>query len=316
MRIKFWGVRGSIPTPINTDSITDKITRALSLAKGVNLDDPEAIKSFVDSLPMEIKGTCGGNTSCVEVNLAGHNLIFDAGSGLRELGLHYMQGPFGRGQGVAHFFMSHTHWDHIQGFPFFIPAYIPGNKFYVYSPKKDLQAKFTTQQIDQDMFPMKLDQMASTKEFVSIGPEGVSLDGITVDCILLHHPGGSYAYRIKAENKILVYATDGEYQDLSFTALQRYLDFFSQADVLIFDSMYTFSESMVKEGWGHSSSLVGVDMAVKTGVKNLVLFHHEPTYHDSQLVEILEKTTQYYSLVRENSHLEVTLAIEGQELVI
>lgn len=316
MRIKFWGVRGSIPTPIGSKSIKEKIVKALSLAKGIDLEDREAVGSFVDSLPMEIRGTCGGNTSCVEVNVAGYNFIFDAGSGLRELGWHYMKGPFGRGQGSAHFFMSHTHWDHIQGFPFFVPAYIPGNKFFIYSPKKDLKDKFTTQQIDQDMFPMKLDQMASAKEFIHIGPEGIQLEGVKVDCVLLHHPGGSYAYRVRTADKTLVYATDAEYQDLSQAGLQPYLDFFTQADALIFDSMYTFSESVTKEGWGHSTSLVGVDMAVRTGVKRLILFHHEPTYQDSQLNDILEKTNQYYSLVREDGYLEVILAVEGLELVI
>ncbi|MFH1138486.1 MAG: MBL fold metallo-hydrolase [Pseudomonadota bacterium] len=316
MRIKFWGVRGSIPAPIGSKTIREKIVKALQGAQGVDLDDPRALETYVDSLPFSIKGAAGGNTSCVEVQAGNVHLIFDAGSGLRELGLELMAGRYGRGQGTAHLFMSHTHWDHIQGFPFFVPAYVPGNRFYIYSPKKDIRQRFTIQQIDQDMFPMRLEDMAAQMEFVNLPRAGVDLNGVRVDCIPLHHPGGSYAYRVRHGDKILVYATDGEYQDLSNQALQPYLEFFAGADVLIFDAMYTFSESMAKEGWGHSTSLVGVDMAVKTGVKRLVLFHHEPTYSDETLEEITLKTEQYHSLVREQGPLEVILAVEGEELVI
>jgi len=316
MRIKFWGVRGSIPAPIDSTTITEKLTRALMGAKGVNLEDPVSVREYVDALPLDIRGTSGGNTPCVDLLTKDHYIIFDAGSGLRNLGLSLMGGPFGRGEGTAHIFMSHTHWDHIQGFPFFIPAYVPGNRFYIYSPKQDIKDKFTYQQVDQDMFPVRLDDMAAQIEFVPMNNGGVDLGDCQVDCLSLHHPGTSYAYRVRNEGKILVYATDGEYQDLSQTALQPYYDFFAEADVLIFDAMYTFSESVTKEGWGHSTSLVGVDLAVKTGVKRLVLFHHEPMYSDAKLREILDKTISYYQLVRDHGHLEIMLAIEGQLLEI
>jgi phosphoribosyl 1,2-cyclic phosphodiesterase len=227
-----------------------------------------------------------------------------------------MNGDFGHGKGQAHFFISHTHWDHIQGFPFFIPAYIPGNRFFFYNPRKNIRERLTIQQIDQDMFPIRLDHMAGTMEFVSIPPEGLNIGGVWVDAISLHHPGGSWAYRLQCGGKTLVYASDGEYQDLSTEGIQPYLDFFAGADALIFDAMYTFTESMTKEGWGHSTSLVGVDMAVKTGVKRLILFHHEPNYNDAQLREILTKTEQYYTLVRESGELRISLAVEGEEIDI
>lgn len=314
MRIKFWGVRGSLPAPVSSAKIVEKLVRALLGAKGVDLDDIFSVQEYVDSLPMEISGTCGGNTSCVEVLAGGHRLIFDAGSGLRELGLQLMKEEFGRGEGELHLFISHTHWDHIQGFPYFVPAYIPGNKIHIYSPKHDIEQKFAVQQMDQDMFPMRLDDMSSDKNFITLSNGGVDVGDVRVDCIGLHHPGGSWAYRIRHQDKILVYATDGEYQDLSQAALQPYLDFFDNADAIIFDAMYTFSESVTKEGWGHSTSLVGVDLAVKTGAKRLILFHHEPTYDDNKLRDIIEKTNQYYTLVREFGQLDILLAVEGEEI--
>ncbi|MFH1092356.1 MAG: MBL fold metallo-hydrolase [Pseudomonadota bacterium] len=316
MLIRFWGVRGSIPVPIDSAAVAAKIEKALNGARGVDLSDPGAVKAYVASLPLEIRGTSGGNTSCVEVIAGGQHLIMDAGTGLRVLGNHLMKGPFGRGEGTAHFFISHTHWDHIQGFPFFVPAYIPGNHFIIHSPKKDIQERFIIQQIDQDMFPMKLDSMGARLEFVPLTPAGINLDGVLVDCLSLHHPGGSWAFRIKCEGKTLVYATDGEYQNLSPQAFKPYLEFFSQADTLIFDAMYTFSEAVTKQGWGHSTSLTGVDLAIKTGLKKLVLFHHEPNYSDESLKEILDKTKSYFRLVREEGDLEIVLAVEGLELTI
>jgi len=317
MRFKFWGVRGSIPSPIGTEMITAKIIQALSRAKGVDLEDSRAVRTYVESLPLDIRGTSGGNTPCVEVMTDKHHIILDAGSGMRELGLSLMKGPFGQGRGTAHILMSHTHWDHIQGFPFFVPGYIKGNRFFIYSPKKDIEEKFTTQQIDQDMFPIRLNDMAAQLKFVTINAEeGVDLGGVKIECILLPHPGGSYAYRIEEKGRALVYATDGEYKNLDQNALQQYLDFMADADVLIFDAMYTFDESVTKEGWGHSTSLVGVDMARKTGIRKLVLFHHEPTYTDDKLSEIVEKTKSYYSLVRDEGHLEIVLAVEGLEMEV
>ena len=168
MLVKFWGVRGSIPAPIDKKTISEKLTLALRGAGNVDLGDPQAIEEYVASLPLEVRGTIGGNTPCVEVNTCKHHIILDAGSGLRELGLALMQGAFGRGEGVAHMFMSHTHWDHIQGFPFFLPAYVPGNRFFIYSPKKNIEEKFTTQQIDQDMFPVRLNDMAADLTFVTM----------------------------------------------------------------------------------------------------------------------------------------------------
>lgn len=316
MLIKFWGVRGSIPAPISTKTITEKIIKALSRAQDVNLDDPQAVRNYVEALPLSIRGTTGGNTSCVEVTANERRIILDAGTGLRELGNHLMKGAFGRGRGTAHIFMTHTHWDHLQGFPFFDPAYIKGNRFFIYSPKKDIKKIFTAQQAGHS-FPVSLEDMDSRIEFIYLSDEGVDLGGgVTVRPKLLPHPGESYAYRIEDNGKAIIFATDCEYNDLKVEALQPYLDFFFGAEALIFDSMYTFSESVAKEGWGHSTSLIGVDLAAEIALKRLILFHHEPNYSDEQIEQIIEKTTSYYSLVRQQGHLEILLAYEGLTLEI
>ena len=316
MRINFWGVRGSIPTPLRPDSVRAKIVGALSLARDADLHDDEAIETFVESLPLDIKGTIGGNTSCLEVITEDANLILDAGSGLRELGQVLMTREFGQGNGTAHIFISHTHWDHISGFLYFYPAYVPGNKIFIYGPQDNLEQKFTLQQQDEASHPVSLEEMGADIEFVKIVDQKIDLGGTTIRCKEMLHPGKSYSYRIEAEGKIFVYATDSEFPTLNQPAVQTYLEYFSQADALIFDAQYTFSEAVEKVGWGHSMNYRGVELAVEAGVKRLILFHHEPTYDDKKLLEIVEKTRTYYDLVRGDADLEISLAVEGTELVI
>ena len=136
---------------------------------------------------------------------------------------------------------------------------------------------------------MRMDQMGAKLEFVNFTPDGIDLAAWSSDCIVLHHPGGSSGFSDQGRSKTLIYATDAEYKDLSPEALKPYLEFFREADAIIFDAMYTFSEAVTKEGWGHSTSLVGVDLSVKTGIKKLILFHHEPTYSDEKLRRSLKK---------------------------
>ena len=316
MRIKFWGVRGSIPSPLRPDLVRAKIVRALSLSKDVDFTNDEAIEAFVDSLPLEVKGTAGGNTSCLEVISENANIILDAGSGLRELGKSLMDKEFAQGKGISHIFISHTHWDHIHGFLYFYPAYIPGNKIFIYGPQDNLEQKFRSQQEEEDSHPVRLEDMGADIEFVTLTGQKIELGGITVRSKEMLHPGKSHSYRIEAGGKVLVYATDSEFPNLDQATVFSYLDFFSQADVLIYDAQYTFSESVEKVGWGHSTNYEGVQLAVEAGVKHLVLFHHEPTYTDEKLVEILEKTRTFYELVRGDAQLEISLALESMEIEI
>ncbi len=316
MRIKFWGVRGSIPAPLRPDSVRSKIVRALSLAKDVDLTNDQAIEAFVESLPLEVKGTAGGNTSCIEVITEDANIILDAGSGLRELGKSLMDKEWARGKGISHIFISHTHWDHIHGFLYFYPAYVAGNKIIIYGPQDNLEEKFISQQREEDSHPVALDDMGADIEFVTLTGQKVELGGITVRSKEMLHPGKSHSYRIEAGGKVFIYATDSEFPNVDQATVFSYLDFFSQADVMIFDAQYTFSESVEKVGWGHSTNYRGVELAIEAGVKRLVLFHHEPTYSDEKLVEILEKTRTFYELIHGDAEVEISLALEGMELEI
>jgi phosphoribosyl 1,2-cyclic phosphodiesterase len=314
MIARFWGVRGSIPTPLAPEEIKGKIVQALRRASDHDLSAEGAVRRYVENLPKYIAGTVGGNTPCVELQVDGHTIIFDAGSGMRNLGSALMAGTFGQGQGVAHIFFSHTHWDHIQGFPFFQPAYKRGNRLMLYSPLYDMERRLSGQQ-DPSYFPVPLNAMAADMEFV-LFPEGkeVTVGDVSIKNIRLNHPGGSFAYRVETNAAAFVYATDTEFTNLTESEKGLYIDFFSGAKALVFDSQYTLVEAIQKEDWGHSPSLKGVDLAREAGVENLILFHHEPSYDDQTLQDILKGTRKYAALQGISHILNVIMAYEGLEL--
>lgn len=316
MIVRFWGVRGSVPTPLGAQQLKEKITWALKGASDRDIMDERAAEHYVEGLPLHIKGTYGGNTSCVELHSEDTTIIFDAGTGIRLLGLHLMDGRFAKGAGTAHLFLSHTHWDHIHGFPFFLPAYVPGNRIIIYSPHSDVEKRFSMQQ-DPWYFPVPLKAMHADIEFVSLSEgQNVAIGHVDVTNIKLNHPGGSFGYRVRKQDASFVYATDTEFTNLSESDMGKYIDFLSRAKVLVFDSQYTLREALEKEDWGHSSSLTGVDMARDAGVKTLVLFHHEPTYDDNTLRDILQRTRKYAEVQGIDQTCKVIMAYEGLELVV
>ncbi|MBA3531553.1 MAG: protein kinase, partial [Ardenticatenales bacterium] len=313
MKIKIWGTRGSIPSPLTAQAIREKLIAAVQGAKEVNHDDPMAVRAYVDGLPAFINSTVGGNTSCIELRVDNQIVIVDAGSGIRALGQELMAGTCGRGQGVIHLFLSHTHWDHIQGFPFFAPAFVRGNRINIYSvhdvaPTLAMQMKPAT-------FPISLDFLAASIQFVRL-TEGqkFSIGNIHVSNISLPHPGQNYAYRFEHGGGVCVYASDAEYKRLDEAHLQPYIRFFAGADVLIFDSQFTLRDALLKEDWGHSSPMIGADFARQAGVRRLVLFHHDPLNSDQDIHKMLEETVAYMAEQVADPTCEILIGSEGLEI--
>jgi anti-anti-sigma factor len=316
MLLKFWGVRGSIPAPMTSRQVQEKVVNALQEAavRQVDLSDPDALGEFVARLPLSIRGAIGGNTSCITVETPDGLVIFDAGSGMRDLGDALMEREFGRGQGKASIFLTHTHWDHIQGFPFFRPVYVPGNRFTIYHLHPHAK-QVLVGQMEIQWFPVQFDYLTATLEFKKI-EEGdvVEVAGLKVRSKALQHPGVAYAYRVDSGSSSFVLATDGEYKNLSASHTKEYIDFFTGADVLIFDAMFSVRESFIREDWGHSSALIGADIARQAGVKQLVLFHHDPALGEDQVWRVFQVAREYISRDRSNSPAEVVLATEGLEI--
>ena len=275
MRVTFWGVRGSIPTP-----------------------GPDTV-------------AFGGNTSCVEVRAGKLILIFDGGTGLRLLGKQLAKEmPI-----EAHIFFSHVHWDHIQGFPFFDPAFVPGNTIHLYGGSKVSRTLEETLagQMDHPSFPVHLTDMGAKMTFNDMF-EGQALELPTGDGRTArittgrgNHPNGVWAYRVELDGRSVVYATDTEHYAVVDPRLSKLAH---KADVLIHDAQYTPEEYAgtsgrggPKTGWGHSTFDEAAKLAVAAGVKRLILFHHDPMQTDA---DVRDKEARAKALFP-----NVTAAFEG-----
>lgn len=317
LRARFWGTRGSLPAPLRELAVRAKIRDALLAARGRALETEQAIDAFIDSkLPFSVRGTFGGNTSCVEIITGGDEyVICDLGTGVRELGNHVLQQ---HGPGRKHcfnVFLSHTHWDHIMGFPFFAPAYVPGNRIRIYGCHNTLREALHVQH-SAPWFPVDFRELASTIEFVTLEPDRTyEIAGLSVTCMRQLHTGDSYGYRFARGGKSIVYSTDSEHKYSSLDASYPFVAFYRNADVLIFDAMYSLGDTIsVKEDWGHSSNVAAVELAHAALVKRLVLFHHEPAYDDRMIEKVFAETVRFEEISRPAHRVEVISAYDGLEL--
>jgi anti-anti-sigma factor len=317
--VRFWGTRGSLPAPLNHKSVRQKIRDALMAARGHNLTTAEQIDGFIEhDLSFSIHGTFGGNTSCVELVTGGDEyLLCDLGTGVREFGNHVLARHRPGQPHCFNIFLSHVHWDHIMGFPFFTPAYIPGNRIRIHGCHKTLREAMVRQQ-SSPCFPVLFEALGATIEFVELEP-GVEYEvaGFKVTPIRQFHEGESYGYRFTRNGKTIIYSTDCEHKASVLDASYPFVEFFRNADLLIFDSMYSLADTVsVKEDWGHSSNIVAVELAQLAEVKRLVLFHHEPAFDDSRIERVFAETIRYEEISREDHKVEVISAYDGLEIAI
>lgn len=316
MLIRFWGTRGSLPTPLNRNAVRQKLHQALLAAKGRRFEDAEEIDRFLDELPFSVSGTYGGNSSCVEIAGEGDEYVLcDLGSGAREMGVRVLQQKGPQRKGVYNVFLSHVHWDHIMGFPFFPPAYIPGNVIHLHGCHKVLREAFERQQSDP-CFPVNFHGLGATIDFIELEPgRTYEIAGLTVRPILQNHAGDSYGYRFARDGRTMVYSTDCEHKFQVLDETYPFIDFYRDADLLIFDAMYSLANSIsVKEDWGHSSNMVAVELAQLAGVKHLVLYHHEPIFDNRTIETILGETRRYEEITGSGNRLKVSSAYDGLEI--
>ena len=304
MLVRFWGVRGSIATP-----------------------GPSTVKY-------------GGNTSCVELEIDGNHFILDAGTGIRLLGLDLLKR---QSRGILNLLISHPHWDHIQGLPFFMPSFRKEYELNIFgyeSTNQELE-KIIANQMDPTYFPVQLGDLDAKINFTKVKEGSLQIDDVRVDAIFLNHPGYNMAYRFTWKGKTLVYATDnqpygycrhlGEWAtdeyfaslksktfrhiELDFEDLNdRIIDFATGADLLIHDTQYTPEEFQHKIDWGHSTYEFTAELAIQAEVKSLVLFHHEPLHSDDMVKQIEDQTK---SILRRSGHdIHCQAAKEGLEVLV
>jgi phosphoribosyl 1,2-cyclic phosphodiesterase len=305
---------------ITGERIRQKIKRALLQANGRHFDSEAAIEQFIETeLDFPTRHSYGGNSACVEIIGGTDYTICDMGSGLRSLGQHIMQEDGPHTPRTYNFFMSHVHWDHIMGFPFFAPAYLPGNTIRIHGGHAltVLEEAFRRQQSDP-CFPVDFAQLSATITFVHLEPGcWYDLNGFRVQAKLQPHHGDSYGYRFEKAGKAVVYSTDGEHKMISEADTEAMVAFYRNADLVIFDAMYSLADMItVKEDWGHSSNIVGVDLCLRACVKHYCMFHHEPVYDDETIHTVLQETIRYEEIAREGHALHISTAYDGLVLSV
>lgn len=257
LRLRFWGVRGSIACP-----------------------SPSHVRY-------------GGNTSCLEVSAGEHSIILDAGTGIRPLGHSFIE----RGIKSAHLLLTHSHWDHINGFPFFAPGFRPGHEFHIMAGhlKDDAIREVLAGQMTQPTFPVPLEAMRANLNFEDFeaGNEFSIGAAVKVKTAPLNHPNGATGYRIEHGGKSLCYVTDTEH--LPGKPDQNILGLIEGSDLVIYDSTYTEEEFPSKVGWGHSTWQEAVRLAKAANVKKLAIFHHDPEHDDAFMDKIADEAREAWS---------------------
>lgn len=313
-QVVFWGTRGSLPVSLSHRDIREKIIAALTAANGKTFKNREALDQFVDNLPFSVTGTFGGNSACVEI-VADHtaHFICDMGSGARPLGQAKIACYGVPNPQTYHIFISHLHWDHLMGFPYFAPMYIPGNRIVVHGCHQALEQAIR-QQMQAPNFPVDYSQAGATIDFDLMKPDETRyIAGLNVTPIRQRHAGDSYGFRFESLDRTVVYSTDSEHTLDNPAEHEKFSRFFNKADLVVFDAMYSLAEAVsVKADWGHSSNVVGVELCQTAGVKRLALFHHEPVHDDRQLARLATETRRLEQITRGgHAPLEIISAYDG-----
>ncbi len=278
MKITFWGTRGSIATP-----------------------GKDTVKY-------------GGNTTCIEVRLGdGSLLIFDAGTGIRKLGDKLVK----NNEKFINIFLTHPHWDHIQGFPFFAPMYMKGYKIWVHGwPTTNRKVRNAiTDQMEGTYFPVDFSQLAADIDFIEIEDLNLDYNSARMSFLRCNHPVVCHAIKIEDHGKSFVFMTDNELDmEKPLTRWEEFVDFCQGASLLVHDAQFDERESAIRKGWGHSSYIRVLDLAREAEVAKLGLFHHDPSHSDSQVDAIVEDSQR--RIKEENLGFECFGTREGQEIEI
>jgi len=279
MKVRFWGTRGSIPVP-GKDTIN-----------------------------------YGGNTTCAEITLeSGRRVIIDSGTGIRALGDHLSSEQ----KAVdIHLLITHIHWDHVAGFPFFAPIHDPATKISVDgfpTCMKGLKIPFDNK-MSNGFFPVKFDDLKAEINYLDKLKSGpLEVDGVVIDSIPLRHPQGGFGFRFRDGKKTFVFLTDNELRKemLGGDHAVDYVSFCKDADLLVHDAQYTPEEIDERRGWGHSDYVTALNLASAAHAKRLILFHHDPTRKDPEIASIVAQCQELAG--RNNDGIVIDAAKEGTEL--
>ncbi|NJL24424.1 MAG: MBL fold metallo-hydrolase [Calothrix sp. SM1_5_4] len=293
MARKLWGVRGSLPTPLTPDRVRSRLEDVLSQYE--ELRDSGArisARDFLETLPPHLLGGYGGNTSCGEITSGKSRLVVDGGSGLRGFSEQMLKSEPDLDN--FHIYLTHFHWDHLIGLPFFSQLYMKGRTVHFYAVHEDVEESIRTL-FKKPNFPVPYEVIQKQVKIHRVEPYvPFSVGELQVTPYRLDHPDPCWGARVEHGGKSLAWAVDTEGIRTSKEELGRDAGLYHRADLLVFDAQYSFGEALEKINWGHSSGPVGIDLAIREDVRRAVFMHHDPSALDEAIRRAEEETQNYY----------------------
>jgi phosphoribosyl 1,2-cyclic phosphodiesterase len=296
MRVKYWGVRGSLPTSPSPAQLVSEVESTLHRFFQEGFSLPSQIKEFVAKNEVPQLGGFGTATTCAEViSDHGQQIVIDGGSGIRGLGESMMKGPAAKGKAVIHIFLTHFHWDHLLGLPFFTPHFIAGNQIHYYTVQPEAE-HLVRGLFKRPYFPVAFEALSSNIKFHQIEPrKPMKIDDLTITPYQLDHPDPCWGFKIQNDAKTYSHCVDSEGTRSSREALGLDLPLYQNVDLMYFDAQYTLPELAEKANWGHSAAQIGLDIAFRESVKSIVFAHHDPGALTEHINELHHQTLEYYN---------------------
>lgn len=297
MKLKVWGACGSIPSPL-TPARYYKNTKALLEAFAEsNYWEQKNTGGFLASLNnFQVQGY-GGDTTCVElINDSKQSLIIDGGSGVRLLGDEVMAA--GNEKKEFHIYMTHYHWDHVIGLPFFTPFFIPGNTIHFYGVEPNLEECIKSL-FKKPFFPVPFEALQSDIKFHQIPRrEPTEINGFKVTPYMLDHPDPCWGAKIESDGKVYAHCVDTEATRAARDKLGDDLPLYQGVDLMYWDAQYSFNDLVEKVDWGHAASTIGLDIAFREGIKKVIFTHHDPSASSEQIFKLEVETSRYHQKLK------------------
>ncbi len=323
-KITYWGVRGSLPSSGSPQQNLEEIREIMTKFFASGYREATQIKEFLSHQPLPKVGGFGTATTCVEIESQRNRIIIDGGSGLRALGEKVMLGPCGKGQGVVHIFLTHFHWDHLLGIPFFTPLFLSGNQINFYAVQPDLE-ELVRGKFRRPYFPVAFESLPSKINFHYLPPrKPFFLDDFRITPYQLDHPDPCWGFKVEVEGRAYAHCVDTEGTRVSREDLGPDLPLYQGIDLMYYDAQYTLPELAEKANWGHSAAQLGLDLAFREGIKRVVFAHHDPGASTAQLYTLIHETQDYYewklSSAKSNQNtipkVEWQFAHEGLQIIL
>lgn len=294
LNLKFWGVRGSLPSAPSPSDWNLHIEGVLRNFFSSGYRDPSHISKYIQSFEVPNLGGYGAATTCVEVKSPKAQLILDGGSGIRNLSESIMTGTTGRVKGPFHIFMTHFHWDHVIGLPFFTPHFIPGTEVHYYAVQPDLE-QMIRGIFRRPYFPVPFEALKAKIFFHVLKPrEKYQIGDMTITPFQLDHPDPCWGLRVESGGKVYAHCVDTEGTRMTREELGEDLGLYQNVDLMYFDAQYTLPELAEKANWGHSAAQVGLDIALRENIRRVLFAHHDPGARIEHILELKRQTQEYY----------------------